>query len=187
MVARDKLELRGEAGRLAWLELDSEEGQEYWMAMNLAGDYSHANHRIIHKRLATALGDKPVRIIENHHNFAWKEELLPGEELIIHRKGATPAGKNDIGIIPGTMASPAFIVRGRGNEESLRSAAHGAGRVISRRKAKKVFSESQMKSYIQEQGITLIGGSTDESPLAYKDIYKVMKHQEDLVLSLIHI
>jgi len=183
-IAKEKLELKGEAGRLAWLELDSEEGQEYWRAMNLAGDYSHANHRIIHERLAAALGEKPLKIIENHHNFAWREELLPGEELIIHRKGATPAGKNDIGIIPGTMVSPAFIVRGKGNEESLRSAAHGAGRVISRRKARKTFSENQMKSYLQNKGITLIGGGIDESPMAYKDIRQVMKYQEDLVEEL---
>jgi len=183
-IAKEKLELKGEAGRLAWLELDSEEGQEYWRAMNLAGDYSHANHRIIHGRLAAAFGEKPLKIIENHHNFAWREELLPGEELIIHRKGATPAGINDIGIIPGTMSSPAFIVRGKGNEESLRSAAHGAGRVISRRKARKTFSENQMKSYLQKKGITLIGGGIDESPMAYKDIHQVMKYQEDLVEEL---
>ncbi len=180
-VAKEKLELKGEAGHLAWLELDSEEGQEYWRAMNLAGDYSHVNHRIIHERLAAALGEKPLKIIENHHNFAWKEELFPGEELIIHRKGATPAGKNDVGIIPGTMSSPAFIVRGKGNEESLRSAAHGAGRVISRRKARKIFSENQMKSYLQNKGITLLGGGIDESPMAYKDIHQVMRYQEDLV------
>lgn len=180
-IAKDKLDLTGEAARLAWLELDSEEGQEYWAAMQLAGDYSHANHRIIHQRLAKAFGEKPIAIIENHHNFAWKEKLPDGAEIIIHRKGATPAGIGDIGIIPGTMASPAFIVAGKGNEDSMNSAAHGAGRLMSRNAAKQTFTESQMKKYLFEQGVELIGGGTDESPLAYKDIREVMKSQKDLV------
>ncbi|MEE4284755.1 MAG: RtcB family protein [Mariniphaga sp.] len=180
-IAKDKLELSGEAARLAWLELDSEEGQEYWAAMNLAGDYSHANHRIIHRRLARTLGEKPLVIIENHHNFAWKETLETGEEIIIHRKGATPAGIGDLGIIPGTMASPAFIVAGKGSEDALNSASHGAGRVMSRNEAKKTFTESQMKKYLAQQGVELLGGGIDESPFAYKDIHEVMKHQKDLV------
>lgn len=180
-IAKDKLELSGEAARLAWLELDSEEGQEYWAAMNLAGDYSHANHRIIHRRMAKAFGEKPLAIIENHHNFAWKETLDTGEEIIIHRKGATPAGIGDVGIIPGTMASPAFIVTGKGNEEALNSASHGAGRLMSRNVAKQTFTESQMKKYLTEQGVELMGGGIDESPFAYKDIREVMKYQKDLV------
>jgi len=180
-IAKDKLELSGEVAHLAWLELDSEEGQEYWAAMNLAGDYSHANHRIIHRRLAKAFGEKPLAIIENHHNFAWKETLDTGEEIIIHRKGATPAGVGDVGIIPGTMASPAFIVSGKGNEDALNSASHGAGRLMSRNVAKKTFTESQMKKYLTEQGVELLGGEIDESPFAYKNIHEVMKHQKDLV------
>ncbi|QGY42194.1 RtcB family protein [Maribellus comscasis] len=180
-IAKDKLELTGEAARLAWLDLDSEEGQEYWAAMQLAGDYSHSNHRIIHKRLAKALGEKPLVLIENHHNFAWKEKLETGEEIVIHRKGATPAGIGDIGIIPGTMASPAFIVSGKGNEDALQSAAHGAGRLMSRNQAKRTFTESQMQKYLQEKGVELLGGGTDESPFAYKNIREVMKNQKDLV------
>ena len=180
-IAKDKLELSGEAAHLAWLELDSEEGQEYWAAMNLAGDYSHANHRIIHRRLAKAFGEKPLAIIENHHNFAWKETLDTGEEIIIHRKGATPAGVGDVGIIPGTMASPAFIVTGKGNEDALNSASHGAGRLMSRNMAKKTFTESQMKKYLNEQGVELLGGVIDESHFVYKDIHEVMNHQKNLV------
>jgi tRNA-splicing ligase RtcB len=180
-IAREKLELTGEAARLAWLGLDSEEGQEYWQAMQLAGEYSHTNHRIIHKRIAKALGEKPLTIIENHHNFAWKEKLPGGDEVIIHRKGATPAGEGNIGIIPGTMASPAFIVAGKGNEDSLQSAAHGAGRLMSRTQAKKTFTQSQLKKYLDEQGVELLGGGIDESPFAYKDIHEVMKSQSDLV------
>jgi tRNA-splicing ligase RtcB (3'-phosphate/5'-hydroxy nucleic acid ligase) len=180
-VAKEKLDISGEGARLAWLDLNSEEGQEYWAAMQLAGDYSHASHRIIHRRLAEALGENPVILIENHHNFAWKEQLDTGEELVIHRKGATPAGIGDTGIIPGTMASPAFIVAGKGNRESLRSAAHGAGRLMSRNQAKKSFTESQLKNYLKEQGVELLGGGPDESPFAYKDINKVMESQKDLV------
>jgi tRNA-splicing ligase RtcB len=180
-IAREKLELSGEAARLAWLDLDSEEGQEYWAAMQLAGDYSHANHRIIHRRLAKALGEKTLTIIENHHNFAWKEKLDTGEEIIIHRKGATPAGTENIGIIPGTMASPAFIVSGRGNEDALQSASHGAGRLMSRNQAKQTFTESQLKKHLAAKRVELLGGGIDESPFAYKDIYEVMRAQEDLV------
>jgi tRNA-splicing ligase RtcB len=152
--------------------------------MQLAGDYSHTNHRIIHKRIAKALGEKPITIIENHHNFAWKEKLAEGEELIIHRKGATPAGIGDVGIIPGTMASPAFIVAGKGDEESLQSAAHGAGRLMSRNQAKKSFTESQLKKYLAEQQVELLGGGTDESPFAYKNIHEVMDSQHNLVQTL---
>lgn len=180
-IAKDKLGLTGEAAKLAWLDLDSEEGQEYWAAMQLAGEYSHTNHRIIHKRLSKALGEKPLAIIENHHNFAWKETLASGEELVIHRKGATPAGAGNIGIIPGTMASPAYIVSGKGNEDSLQSAAHGAGRLISRNQAKKTLTDHQMKRYLDEQNVELIGGGIDESPFVYKNIHEVMKHQSDLV------
>lgn len=180
-VAQQQLGLKGEAGRLAWLELDTEAGQEYWAAMNLAGDYSHVNHRIIHSRLAKAFREEPIRILENHHNFAWKETLETGEEIIIHRKGATPADIGDVGIIPGTMASPAFIVTGKGNEEALKSAAHGAGRLVSRNQAKKTFSEKEMKKYLVEQGVELLGGGLDESPFAYKDIHQVMEYQKELV------
>lgn len=180
-VAQNKLQLTGEAAKLAWLDLDSQEGQEYWAAMQLAGDYSHANHRIIHRRLAKALGEEPLTIIENHHNFAWKEKLDTGEELIIHRKGATPARIGDVGIIPGTMASPAFIVAGKGNEDALQSAAHGAGRLMSRNQALKSLSEKKMKEYLDKKGVELIGGDLDEAPFAYKDIHQVMESQKDLV------
>ncbi len=187
-IAKDRLGLSGEAAKLAWLYLDSEEGQEYWAAMQLAGEYSHTNHRIIHQRIAKAFGKKPLAIIENHHNFAWKEKLGDGEELVIHRKGATPAGEGDIGIIPGTMASPAYIVAGKGNKDSLHSAAHGAGRLMSRNLAKKTYTESQLKRYLDEQGVELLGGGIDESPFVYKDIHEVMKHQHELVevLGLFH-
>jgi tRNA-splicing ligase RtcB (3'-phosphate/5'-hydroxy nucleic acid ligase) len=183
-VAQEILGLSGEAGKLAWLDLDREEGKEYWQAMQLAGDYSKANHHFLHNRISKALAEEPLIRIENHHNFAWKELLPDGKEMIIHRKGATPARIGDVGIIPGTMASPAYIVAGKGNKASLNSAAHGAGRVISRNKAKATFNATEVADYLQKQGVELIGGGLDEAPQAYKDIHQVMQSQNDLVETL---
>lgn len=180
-LAREKLNLPKGAKQLIWFDLDSEEGQEYWKAMNLAGDYSAANHDFIHKKLSKALGEQPLRRIENHHNYAWREKAKDGSTWIVHRKGATPAGRGDIGVIPGSMASPAFVVRGKGLGSSLNSAAHGAGRVMSRTKAKKTYTEKQLKKVLSDKGIELIGGSPDEAPMVYKDIHKVMELQQDMV------
>lgn len=166
--------------RLAWLDMDTAEGQEYWFAMNLAGKYAAANHDCIHRHVVKRAGLKPAFQIENHHNFAWIEEH-DGEELIVHRKGATPAGNGVLGIIPGSMAAPGFIVRGKGDPGSLRSASHGAGRKMSRREAKENFTKSQMKKELEAHGVTLISGGLDESPFAYKDIREVMKQQSHLV------
>ncbi len=165
---------------LAWLDLNTHDGQEYWLAMNLAGDYAKACHDNIHKRIGKLLGSKSIATIENHHNFAWKE-TINGEEQIVHRKGATPAGKGVLGIIPGSMVAPGFIVRGLGNEDSLFSASHGAGRKHSRRKCKEKFTKSDIKHQLQMNGVTLIGGGVDEAPMAYKNIKKVMANQQELV------
>jgi tRNA-splicing ligase RtcB len=165
---------------LAWLDLNTHDGQEYWLAMNLAGDYAKACHDDIHKRIAKLLGSKPIALVENHHNFAWKEHIN-GEELIVHRKGATPAKKGELGIIPGSMTAPGFIVRGLGNKESLNSASHGAGRLHSRRKCKQLFTNSEIKKILKKEDVSLIGGGIDEAPMAYKDIKKVMANQLELV------
>lgn len=180
-IAMQKCRLPKEARHLAWLTLDSEAGHEYWAAMNLAGDYASACHDHIHRRLAKALGEKPLARVENHHNFAWKEKLANGQEVIVHRKGATPAGKGVLGIIPGSMTAPGFIVRGKGNFQSLQSASHGAGRLMSRSQAKRSLTGSEVKKYLEQQGVTLIGGGLDEAPMAYKDIHTVMANQRDLV------
>lgn len=179
-LAREKCRLPKHAQHLAWLDLNSEEGQEYWLAMNLAGDYASACHHQIHKRLAKSLGSKPLTMVENHHNFAWKEQLN-GEEVIVHRKGATPAGKGVLGIIPGSMTAPGFIVRGKGSVLSISSAAHGAGRQMSRRKAKLSLTESEVRKHLKQRGVSLIGGGLDEAPMAYKNIHQVMSDQQDLV------
>ena len=179
-LAKDVCQLPAEAQHLAWLGLDTEAGQQYWAAMSLAGDYASACHEQIHRRLAKALGEKPLAKVENHHNFAWKEQHA-GREVIVHRKGATPAGRGVLGIIPGSMTAPGFIVRGRGVAASLSSASHGAGRCMSRTRAKAELSEGQVRKYLQEHGIELIGGGLDEAPQAYKDIRQVMASQQELV------
>lgn len=179
-IAMEKCPLPKEAKHLAWLSLDTQEGMEYWLAMNLAGDYASACHHAIHKKIAAALGTQPLGIVENHHNFAWKE-LLNGKEVIVHRKGATPAGKGVLGIIPGSMSAPGFIVRGKGEVSSINSASHGAGRKMSRTKAMNTVTHKAMKDVLAENGVTLIGGGLDEAPHAYKDIHEVMKAQTELV------
>jgi len=165
---------------LAWLPLDRHEGQEYWAAMELMGRYAAANHACIHKHIARHLGVDVLMDIENHHNFAWKERHF-GRQVVVHRKGATPAGQGAIGIIPGSMASPAFVVRGKGNPLSLNSAAHGAGRVMSRTQAEKTFTWKDARRVLEERGVTLISAGLDEVPMVYKDINEVMAAQDDLV------
>jgi tRNA-splicing ligase RtcB len=176
-------ELPKELLRLAWLDLDSEEGQEYWAAMELMGKYAAANHACIHHHIAKALGAKVLLDVENHHNFAWKE-VHHGERVIVHRKGATPAGEGVIGIVPGSMASPGFIVRGKGHPQSLNSASHGAGRQMSRTQAMKTFTWSQTKKLLAERGVTVLSAGLDEVPMAYKNIEEVMAAQSDLVETL---
>jgi tRNA-splicing ligase RtcB len=173
-------ELPKELRNLAWLDLDSAIGQEYWLAMELMGRYAAANHALIHRFIAKAVGAKILAGVENHHNFAWKERH-GGRDVIVHRKGATPAGIGVLGVIPGSMASPAYIVRGLGKVESLNSAAHGAGRRMSRTQAKKSFTWSQTKKLLAERQVELISAGLDEVPMAYKNIDEVMAAQRDLV------
>ncbi|MCB8962956.1 MAG: RtcB family protein [Ardenticatenales bacterium] len=167
-------------GHLAWLDLDSEDGQAYWAAMELMGHYAAANHACIHDHVSRALGTKALLSVENHHNFAWKE-TYDGEELIIHRKGATPAGPGVLGVIPGSMADPAFLVRGVGSDAALNSAAHGAGRRMSRKEAKQQFRWANVRPYLEERQVTLLSAGLDEVPMAYKNIAEVMAAQADLV------
>jgi tRNA-splicing ligase RtcB len=177
-------DLPKEHKHLAWLALDSAEGQEYWAAMELMGRYAAANHSLIHRHIARHLRLKVLLDVENHHNFAWKERhVIDGveRELVVHRKGATPAGAGVLGIIPGSMASPGFLVRGKGSEPSLKSASHGAGRVMSRKKAVETFEWEKVNRILKERGVKLISAGLDEVPGVYKDIHQVMAAQSDLV------
>jgi len=180
-------DLPAELKRLAWLSLDSQEGQEYWNAMELMGHYAAANHACIHQHIAGNLGAQVMLDLENHHNFAWKEKhVIDGveREVIVHRKGATPAGDGVLGIIPGSMATPGFVVSGKGNAASLNSASHGAGRAMSRKAANEKFNWKDVNRFLCERNVTLISAGLDEVPMAYKNIREVMAAQSDLVTVL---
>lgn len=173
-------EIPEKLAQLAWLELTSSEGQEYWNAMQLMGRYASANHELIHKHVLGALGAEPLAMVENHHNFAWKE-MIDGEELIIHRKGATPANEGRLGVVPGSMCSNAFVVRGKGNPASYFSCSHGAGRKMSRAAAYRELTREKLDELLAKNNVHLLSGTLDESPEAYKDINEVMAAQADLV------
>jgi len=177
--------LEARVRHLAWLSLDTEPGQEYWLAMELAGRFASANHAVIHKRVAAAAGLEAAAVVENHHNFAWRETVRDAagvpREAIVHRKGATPAGGGMLGVIPGSMGDAGFVVRGRGVEASLNSASHGAGRAMSRRGALDRLTKTERDQYLRTRAITLLGGGLDEAPQAYKRIEDVMAAQDDLV------
>lgn len=180
-IAMKKTKLPNEAKHLAWLDMATEEGQEYWISMNLAGDYASANHHEIHNKIARDMLMEPLIRIENHHNFAWKETLADGTAVMVHRKGATPAGAGVLGIIPGSMSTPGFVVRGKGDARSINSASHGAGRLMSRSAAFRTVKPDLLAAELSDKKITLLGSDLDEAPMVYKDIHTVMAAQTDLV------
>ena len=183
-IARRKLPARfrndSQLRHLGWLNLDDQEGQEYWAAMNLMGRYASANHHVIHRNVTRLAGAGSLATVENHHNFAWQEQHL-GKKVYVHRKGATPAGKGVLGVIPGNMADSAFVVRGKGLDASLHSASHGAGRRMSRTEAKKRFCWGEWRDHLQKHNVRLLSAGLDEVPGAYKNIHDVMAAQTDLV------
>lgn len=180
-IAMQNSGLPEEAKHLAWLDMHSEAGQEYWIAMNLAGEYAKANHHEIHGKISHAMQLEPRLMVENHHNFAWLEHLADGTEVMVHRKGATPAGEGVMGIIPGSMSTPGFVVRGKGHAPSLHSASHGAGRRMSRGVAHRTVDRHAWKQMLRDHDVTLIGSDVDEAPMVYKNIHDVMAAQEALV------
>jgi tRNA-splicing ligase RtcB len=145
---------------------------------------------VIHEKIARDLAQMDAQIVlqvENHHNFAWREtHTIDGtpREVIVHRKGATPAGAGVVGLIPGSMATPGFLVEGLGNPESLNSASHGAGRRLSRTKAREATRWSHLRGVLEDRGVHLLSAGLDEGPHAYKDIETVMAAQADLVKTL---
>ncbi|MEZ6108848.1 MAG: RtcB family protein [Pirellulaceae bacterium] len=148
---------------LAWLSLDDERGQEYWAAMELMGRYAAANHEVIHQTVLGLAGGESLAVIENHHNFAWKERH-GDQELVVHRKGATPASAGELGVIPGTMSDTAYVVQGKGEATSLRSASHGAGRRMSRTEARRQFNWKMWQQHLKERRVRLLAGGIDEVP-----------------------
>jgi tRNA-splicing ligase RtcB len=156
-----------------WLDMEREVGQEYWTAMELAGAFASANHHVIHERFARLSRMEPVAEVENHHNFAWRQG-----DMVLHRKGATPAEAGVLGIIPGSMATNSYVVVGTGNPASLMSTSHGAGRRGSRTWARNTISMGEVRKMLAERDVMVQGVVADESPLAYKDIERVMAIQE---------
>jgi tRNA-splicing ligase RtcB len=155
--------------------------------MELMGRYAAANHAVIHRHVADRLGAEVIAGVENHHNFAWKEvhDLEGGRrEVVVHRKGATPAAAGVLGVIPGSMAAPGYLVRGRGVAASLDSASHGAGRRMSRTQARQTYRWPQVRDLLARRGVQLLSAGIDEVPHAYKDIDSVMAAQADLVETL---
>ncbi|HVZ93487.1 MAG TPA: RtcB family protein [Phycisphaerales bacterium] len=176
-------ELPKEQSHLAWLDMDRD-GAEYWAAMELMGKFASANHHIIHQKIARSVGAPVVLQVENHHNFAWREKhTIDGEEreVIVHRKGATPASKGTLGYIPGSMAAPGYLVVGRGEASSLDSASHGAGRRLSRTKARATMDRARLEHILKDAGVRVLSAGLDESPHAYKNIDEVMAAQGSLV------
>lgn len=165
---------------LAWFDLEEEAGAAYWAAMNLAGRYASANHAVIHEQISASLRFPVLGTIENHHNFAWREQV-DGQDLIVHRKGATPAGRGVLGVIPGSMSDPGYVVRGRGNAEALNSAAHGAGRRLSRTQAHQKLDWETVHARLKINQVELLSAGLDEAPMAYKNIHDVMAAQSELI------
>jgi tRNA-splicing ligase RtcB (3'-phosphate/5'-hydroxy nucleic acid ligase) len=162
-----------------WFSMDSEAGQEYWEVMQLMGRYARANHQLIHNLFFERLGGQVRQLArwENHHNFAFEES-----NMIIHRKGATPAQKGRVGIIPGSSGTLSFLVEGLGNEESLNSSSHGAGRPFSRTQAKKYHDPRSFRNHMKHHDILSYGVAADETYMAYKNIEHVMSLQEGVLV-----
>jgi tRNA-splicing ligase RtcB len=175
---------------LAFLPLDSEEGKKYMAEMQYCVDFAYSNRRLMMQRVVECFDS----VIENWcsidceminiaHNYASLENHF-GENVMVHRKGATLAREGTVGIIPGCQGSKSYIVRGKGNPESFHSCSHGAGRLMSRAVAKKVLSLENEQKKLDNKGIlhSVRGkNSLDEAPGAYKDIQRVMELQTDLV------
>lgn len=173
---------------LAYLPLDSNEGQKYLNEMQFCVDFALANRKLMLERIIDAFVSVGFRfssekLINIAHNYAAIEKHF-GQMVVVHRKGATKASVDTIGIIPGSQGTHSFIVKGKGNKESFESCSHGAGRVLGRKEAIRQLDLSKEKQKLDDLGILhSIRGKNDleEAPSAYKDIHEVMRNQIDLV------
>ncbi len=172
---------------LAFFPIDTQEGQDYMKAMNFALSFALENRRrmmmAFFEEVRKVLDCKPDTHINIHHNYAnWENHF--GKNVIVHRKGATSAKKDQLGIIPGSQGTSSYIVKGKGNRESFESCSHGAGRTMSRSKAKKELNLEQEIKKLDDLGVVHSIRQIkdlDEASSAYKDINIVIKEQEDLV------
>jgi len=187
------------------LDLSQPLGQDYWALMSLAGRYAYAGREWVARKVIAIMGARELELVHNHHNFAWKE-THDGEELVVVRKGATPAFPAQKGFVGGSMGDDAVIVQGatvdasqspdraRAQREALYSTVHGAGRVMSRtraagkrhRRTGKVLkpgeiSRDMMEAWVKRKGVVLRGGGTDESPHVYRRLTEVLAAQEGTI------
>jgi tRNA-splicing ligase RtcB len=186
------------------LDVAAPTGHDYWALMTLAGEYAYAGREWAARKVVSILGGREMQLVHNHHNFAWKEHH-DGEEVVVIRKGATPAFPGQKGFIGGSMGDNAVIVRGTtpdaasavvrdAQREALYSTVHGAGRVMSRtqaagkrnRKTGQVLSPGRvtpemMEEWVKQRGVVLRGGGLDESPHVYRRLPDVLAAQEGTV------
>jgi len=182
--------------RLSFLPLDSQEGQDYLNAMNFSLDFARQNRFIMMERLKSlcfnliekhhgSISKEIVLEVNAHHNYAEMEHHFD-ENVMVHRKGAIRVRKDELGIIPGSMETASYIVKGLGNVNSFDSASHGAGRKMSRGEARKQFKVEDMVHRLQAKGIVLetpnVADTIDECGYAYKDIDEVIENEKDLVV-----
>ncbi len=162
--------------------------EAYWHDLQWAQDYAHFNRdvmlarfkKIVEKHVAGGKPTKALLEVNCHHNYAEKE-VHYGEEVYVTRKGAVRAREEDYGIIPGSMGAKSYIVKGKGNAESYCSCSHGAGRLMSRNKAKNQFTLDDLIAQTAGVECRKDEGIIDEIPGAYKPIEQVMSNQADLV------
>ncbi len=187
------------------LDLAAPLGHDYWQLMSLAGRYAYAGREWVARKVVSLLGAREVELVHNHHNFAWKE-VHDGAEVVVVRKGATPAFPGQRGFVGGSMGDDAVIVQGvavdpeaeptraRAQREGLFSTIHGAGRIMSRtqaagkrnRRSGKVLAPGRvtpemMHEWVRAKGVILRGGGLDESPHVYRRLPEVLAAQEGTV------
>jgi len=179
---------------LAFLPLDSEDGRDYIREMNYCVEFALANRKLmmdrvidIFSKLPTAITFEPI--INIAHNYATMENHF-GENVMVHRKGATLASEKTIGIIPGSQGTKSYIVQGLGNPESFNSCSHGAGRKMGRKEAQRTLNLEEEVSKLNKLGVIHAirnEKDLDEAPGSYKDIDEVMSNQKDLVKVLVEL
>ena len=179
------------------LDIHTPVGDGYWQLMNLAGEYAYAGREWVARKVVSILDARELELVHNHHNFAWRE-THGGEELLVVRKGATPAFPGQKGFVGGSMGDDAVIIEGVASDDSevralqegaLFSTVHGAGRVMSRtaaagkrtRRGKVLrpgaISPEMMRAWVKKKGVILRGGGTDESPHVYRRLPEVLAAQ----------
>jgi len=173
---------------LAYFVEGSKHFNSYVFAVDWAQRYARANREIMMAHILEALAERDdlpsfstgEMAVNCHHNYVQREHHY-GADVFVTRKGAVRAGLGEYGIIPGSMGAKSYIVRGLGNPESFESCSHGAGRVLSRGEAKRRFSVEDHVAATAGVECRKDAGVIDETPMAYKDIDKVMEAQRDLV------